>query len=160
MRKLNAEEPNNSTILSNLGYAWLGLGEKDSTQYYIRRAVSLNPFDPEAKLCGGLMDELNGDPIKADEAYVESFEDPPNPFTQQMAKNNNSKTKLNELDFEKIKKTITIFEYFKKGWAKREVPLLSGDVKNWAGDDFIQKGYAERKAETDKKLEEIEKFES
>ena len=40
------------------------------------------------------------------------------------------------------------------------MPLLSGDVKNWAGRSLYQKGYAARKAETDKKLEEIEKFES
>ena len=34
LRKLKNDLPNNSTVLNNLGHAWLGLGEPDSTKKY------------------------------------------------------------------------------------------------------------------------------
>ncbi len=142
LRKLKDELPLNSTVMNNLGQAWLGYGDQDSAKKYIAIATRINPYHPEAKLCGGLLEELQGDPIKAEDYYKEALEASPNPFTEQVLKNYNKNYKVQDLDFEKIKKLIAIYEYFPKNWMP-EPPKLSNDVRNYNEDYGIQKAYAE-----------------
>ncbi len=140
LQKLKNQFPTNSTALNNLAYAWLGLGETDSAKFYTGSAIRANPHHPDALLCGGLMEELNGDPIKATEDYIKSMENAINPFTEALIKNNNGQGRLEQLDFNKIKRTITIYEYFPKGWMP-EIPLLSCTTNGYARDEAIQSGY-------------------
>ena len=142
LKKLQGDLPLNSTIMNNVGQAWLGLGEADSAKRFFSMASRINPYHPEAKLCGGLMEELQGDPIKAEDDYKEALENSPNPFTEQVLKNRNSNYKIQDLDFEKIKKLISIYEYFPKNWMP-EPPKLSNNVKNHNEDEAIKNAYAE-----------------
>jgi tetratricopeptide (TPR) repeat protein len=155
LKKIVAETPGNSTVLSNMAYAWLGLGEKDSAKYFAGLAIRSNPFNPNAKLCGGLMEELNGDPIKATEMYKEALEDGAIPFTEEMVRNSSRKNDPDEMDFEKIKRSITIHEYFRKDWMKT-IPLLSRTVSGYADDYAIQTGYRNMRDSLREKLESIQ----
>jgi Flp pilus assembly protein TadD len=139
LKKLSAQFPGNSTVLNNLGYAWLCLGEIDTARRYFAYAAVRNPNNPETKLCRGLIEELKGDPKKAADNYVESFEELPNPFTENLAKNVNAQDRLEKIDFEKLKSRITIYEYFKKDWIK--IPELSGSVSGYENDMRIKNGY-------------------
>lgn len=140
LRKLYVDAPGNSTVLNNLAYAWLGLGVTDSVRFFAAAAVKVNPFNPDAKMCGGLMEELIGDPIKAGQDYTESFEDGINPFTENVMKNQDAQNKSTSLDFEKIKRSIAIHEYFKKDFIS-DIPLLKGGVSNYAYNQAIKEGY-------------------
>lgn len=142
LRKLQDDLPLNSTVLNNLGQAWLEFGEPDSAKRFFAIANRINPYHPDAKLCGGLMEELQGDPIKADDSYKEALENSPNPFTEQVLKNHNKNYKAQDLDFEKIKKLIAIYEYFPKNWMP-EPPQLSNSVKNYNEDYGTKKAYAD-----------------
>jgi tetratricopeptide (TPR) repeat protein len=139
--KLSRQFPDNSTVLHNLGYAWLSLGETDSAQSFFAHAVMRNPKNPETKLCLGVIEELKGDPKRAADNYVESFEEAPNPFTENMVRNVNADDRLEKIDFDKLKKHIVIYEYFKRGWIK--IPALSDKVSTYETDRSIKNGYNE-----------------
>lgn len=139
LKKLCLQFPGNSTVLNNLGYAWLGLGEIDTARRYFGYAALGNPNHPETNLCRGLIEEVKGDPKKAADDYVKSFEDVPNPFTESMIKNVKAGNRIEGMDFEKMKNRITIFEYFPRDWVK--IPVLSDDVSGYANNSAIQNGY-------------------
>ncbi len=137
--KLKKEFPFNSTLLNNLGQAWFGLGELDSAKKFTGLAIRANPFHPEAKLCGGLIEELTGDPVKAEKDYVEAMENSPNPLVDKILKNKAGDKGFEKIDFEKLKRSITIYEYFPKDWIK--VPVLSDNVSGYENDMRIKNGY-------------------
>ncbi|MFL5739593.1 MAG: tetratricopeptide repeat protein [Flavisolibacter sp.] len=151
LKKLSAQFPRNSTVLNNLGYAWLSLGEIDTARRYLGYAAMRNPNNPETQLCRGFIEELKGDPKKAADNYVESFEELPNPFTETMAKNVKAGDRLNEIDFEKIKSRITIYEYFKKDWIK--IPVLKDDVSAYDNNMSIKNGYEKMFDQLNKDIE-------
>ncbi len=76
-----------------------------------------------------------------------------NPFTEQLIKNNNGQSKLDKLDFEKLKKTITIYEYFPKDWIK--IPKLSDNVSGYETDMSIKNGYKKMFEELKDKIETL-----
>lgn len=135
LNKLKIEFPGNSTILNNLAHAWLGLGATDSASKYANAAILINPNHPEAMQCGGLMQELKGDPIKK---YTDAMENAVNPFTEELIKNRTGSQNIT-LDFEKIKRNIAIHKYFAEEWMI--VPALSNDVKNHNEDLAVKNGY-------------------
>lgn len=142
LRKLQNDLPVNSTVLNNIGQAWLGLGELDSAKRFFSFAARANPLHPEAKLCGGLMEELKGDPVKATREYIESLENSPNHFTDKVLKNHDKNYNPRDLDFEKIKKLIAIYEYFPANWMP-EIPILTNDVRHYNEDYATKKAYAQ-----------------
>lgn len=150
LNKLADDAPSNSTVLNNMAYAWLGLGETDSARFYSGRAIRMNPGNPEATLCGGLMEELYGDPTKANDMYVESMESNLNPFTEKLLINNNGQDKIEKIDFNKIKKSITIYEYFPKNWIK--IPDFSDKVDGYENDMRISNSYGEMLEKLDDKI--------
>jgi Flp pilus assembly protein TadD len=151
LKKLSGQFPANSTILHNLGYAWLTLGQIDTARRLFAYAAARNPNNPETKLCRGVIEELRGDPKKAADNYVESFEQAPNPFTESMAKNIKAEGRLEKIDFEKLKSRIVIYEYFKKDWIK--VPVLSDNVSGYEKDRSIKNGYDKMFDELTAKIE-------
>ena len=124
LKKLSIRFPDNGTVLHNLAYAWFNLGEIDTARKLFTYAAARNPKNPETKLCQGVIEELRGDPKKAADNYVESFEDAPNPFTEKMTENVKAESRLENIDFEKLKKRIAIYEYFKKDWIPFPVLLI------------------------------------
>jgi tetratricopeptide (TPR) repeat protein/translation elongation factor P/translation initiation factor 5A len=146
LQKLKIEFPNNSTVLNNLGQAWFDMGVLDSAKIFANLAISANPFHPEAKVCGGLIEEINGDPIKATKDYTEAMENAPNPVIEKILKNKTGDNSFDKIDFEKLKRSITIYEYFPKDWIK--IPKLSDNVSGYENDMRIQNG-------NDKMIEEL-----
>jgi len=151
LRKLSKQFPTNSTVLHNLGYAWFSLGEIDTARRYFAYADVRNPANPETKLLQGVIEEVKGNPVKAADKYVESFEEAPNPFTESLAKNVNAGDRLEKIDFKKLKTRITIHEYFKRGWIK--IPVLADNVLNYEDNARIKNGYSKMFEELDSKLE-------
>jgi len=154
LEKLRTDFPDNSTVLNNLAMAWFNLGEIDSTKAIIRIASRNNPENPDAQLCGGLMEELFGDPKKANDNYTEAIEHSPDPFTESMLKNNNGQNKMDNLDFEKLKRSIAIHEYFPKDWIK--IPKLSDKVTGYESDMAIKNGYQNMFDSFDKTIKALE----
>jgi tetratricopeptide (TPR) repeat protein len=149
--KLKREFPHNSTVLNNLGQAWFSLGELDSAKKFTGLAIRANPFHPEAKVCGGLIEELKGDPIKAAKEYTEAMENAPNPVIEKILKNATGGKGLENIDFEKFKKSIAIHEYFPKDWIK--IPVLSDNVSGFENDMKIKNGYAKMFAGLEDRLD-------
>ena len=112
-----------------------------------------NPGNPETQLCNGVIAELKGDPKKAADNYVESFEEAPNPFTENLAKNVKAQDRLSNMDFEKLKSRIVIYEYFKKDWIR--IPALSDNVSGFENDMRIKNGYAKMLEELRDKIESM-----
>jgi len=125
LQKLRNDFPENSTVMNNLAHAWLGLGEIDSAKSIIKKAAGLNPYHPETKQTEGVIEEATGNPEKAAEDYGESMENAIDPVTEQLIKNNKGQSN-SSLDYEKLKHSITIYEYFRKDWIK--IPALSDNV--------------------------------
>lgn len=141
LRKLATDFPANGTVLHNLGFAWLQLGEIDTAQKFFAGAAIRNPNNPETKICQGVIHELQGDPQKAAEAYKEAFELSPNGIIIDLMKNAGAENEWQKVDFEKLKSRITIHEYFPKTWIK--VPMLVDDVSYYNHNAAIQRGYDE-----------------
>ncbi len=139
LNKIHQQLPGNSTINNNLGFAWLSLGELDSAKRFYDAAALRNPVNPETKLCFGLFKELEGDPIEAFVDYVDAFEEIPNPFAETMINNRKAGDHINNLDFEKLKKRISIHEFFTKEWIK--LPQFSNSVNGFSSDQSIRDGY-------------------
>jgi tetratricopeptide (TPR) repeat protein len=153
LQKLKTEFPFNSTVLNNLGQAWFDMGVLDSAKIYTSLAIRVNPFHPEAKVCGGLIEEINGDPIKATKDFTEAMENAPNPVIEKILKNKTGDNSLDKIDFEKLKRSITIYEYFPKDWIK--IPQLSDNVSGYENDMRIQNGYAKMFEELKNKIETL-----
>lgn len=158
LQKLKNQFPRNSTVLNNLGQAWLGLGDIDSAFANIKRAGGLNPNHPEAKETEGVIEETKGNTDKATEDYVKAMESAVNPFTETLIKNNNGQSKLDKIDFEKLKRSIAIYEYFPKDWIT--IPRLSDNVSGYENDMRIKNGYSKMFEELDAKIEELGKASS
>ena len=151
LQKLKNQFPRNSTVLNNLGQAWLSLGETDSTETTIKKAGGLNPYHPEAKQTEGVIEEVTGNTDKATDDYIKAMENCVNPFTEMLIKNNNGQSKLNRLDFEKLKRSITTYEYFAKDWIT--IPTLSDNVSGYENDMAIKNGYEKMFEELKTKIE-------
>lgn len=158
LQKLKNEFPQNSTILNNLGQAWLGLGVLDSAKINIKMAGGLNPNHPEAKETEGVIEEVAGNTDKATDDYIEAMEISLNPFTEMLIKNNNGQGKLDKIDFEKIKRSITIYEYFPKDWIT--ILTLSDNVLGYENDMSIKNGYSKMFDELNAKIEEMKQASS
>lgn len=139
LKKLQTEFPGNSTVLNNIGQAWMKLGEADSASRFFKAALALNPNHTEAKKGEGLIEELKGDPVKAIKRYAEEMENTATTFTDRLLKNSKGNKYTNVLDFDKIIKNIAVFEYYPENWIK--IPLLTPDVNSYSENLPLQKAY-------------------
>jgi tetratricopeptide (TPR) repeat protein len=153
LRKLCSQFPTNSTVLHNLGYAWLQLGQVDTARRFFAYAAASNPNNPETALCRGVIAELRGDPKKAAEHYTEAFEMAPDPFTETLAKNVKAQGRLDKIDFNKLKSRISIYEYFQKDWIK--IPALVDDVAYYENNKAIQNGFSKMFTNLENKIDSL-----
>ena len=154
LKKLKNEMPWNSTVLNNLGHAWFSAGELDSANRYFRAATRTNPGHHESQTGEGLVEESKGDHQKSGETYEEAMHSSVNPFIEQVLKNNKGNKAIEKLDFEKIKRNLTIYEYFKKDWMP-EFPVLHNNVKFYNEDYGMIKGYQEMIRGLGKRIEDM-----
>ncbi|MFV0606092.1 MAG: hypothetical protein ACK5NK_09650 [Niabella sp.] len=134
LKKLQSEMPFNTTVLNNLSYAWLSAGETDSASHYAAMVRKINPTHPDAEQVTGVVEEGRD----AEKAIDNALQNSPDPFTQSIAKNKNGAS--SKLDFDKIRKSITSYEYFPKDWIKIPEPL-SNNVKGYNEDIATKKAY-------------------
>ena len=153
LQKLKIQFPQNSTVLNNLGQAWFSLGEIDSANINIKIAGGLNPNHPEAKETEGVIEEVAGNTDKATDDYIKAMENSINPFTETLIKNNKGQSKLDKIDFEKLKRSITIYEYFPKDWIK--IPELYDNVSAYEENMRTKNGYSKMFEELTAKIEEM-----
>lgn len=66
-------EPDNSTITNNLGQAFLGLGDLQQAELYLRKAISTSPYHPHANNSLGLIYQKQGKKDQAIECYENSL---------------------------------------------------------------------------------------
>lgn len=164
LRKLLQQQPGNSTLNNNMGYAWFFLGEKDSARKYIQLALRRNPAHVEARICAGVLKEAEGDPTSAIKNYETAFEEIPNSFSEKTVKNIQTKSPVETIDYKKLISEITIYEYFKKEWSR--VPSFENTIaayeKNQGQKDAYEKMYksiyAEVKEITEQSAKEITKL--
>ncbi|MFT4019675.1 MAG: hypothetical protein QM668_22115 [Agriterribacter sp.] len=71
---LNAKFPKNSTLLNNLGQAWLGLGELIKAEKYLDSAIAIYPFHPQANMAKAAIAESKGNIEKAKDAVKKSIQ--------------------------------------------------------------------------------------
>ena len=151
LQKLKNQFPLNSTVLNNLGQAWLGMGDIDSAKTNIILASGLNPHHPEAKETEGVIEEVTGNTDKATEDYIKAMESSVNPFTEILIKNINGQNKLDKIDFEKLNRSITVYNYFPNDWIK--IPALTDNVLAYENNMSIKNGFDKMFEELDAKIE-------
>lgn len=154
LAKLDKELPRNSTILNNIGYAWLGLGQADSAKKYFTNALRINPKHPEARAGKGVTDEDAGKKDIANKNYKESMENSVNPFTDQLLKNNDGEAEFKKIDLEKLKTIIPYYEYFGEDWITT-LPVLSSNVYNYKEDKATKVAYKKMVDEIDDRIKII-----
>ncbi|MCO5239110.1 MAG: hypothetical protein M9904_03550 [Chitinophagaceae bacterium] len=71
---LKAKFPKNSTLLNNLGQAWLGLGELIKAEKYLDSAIAFYPFHPQANMAKAAIAESKGNIEKAKDAVKKSIQ--------------------------------------------------------------------------------------
>lgn len=137
--KLQQHLPANSTVLNNTALAWMQLGEADSAWVYATAAWRLNPENPETNISKGVAEESKGNKTGAEQYYERAHTLSPNDFTEKLLKNNNGKYKYDMNDFNKLKKMITIYEYFPYNWI--DIPILSNSVERYREDEALKVAY-------------------
>lgn len=154
LKKLKTELPGNSTVLNNIGQAWLSAGAPDSAKPYFLAALRTNPLLHESKTGKGLVEESKGDHEQSGTTYEEAMEISVNPFIDQMLKNRKGSKGIQNLDFEKIRRNLSIYEYFKKDWMP-ELPVLHNNVKYYNEDYGMIKGYEHMIRALGERIEEM-----
>jgi hypothetical protein len=122
LQKINAEDKGNSTVLNNLAYAWLGLGETEKAYQFAYGAVMRNPQHPQSRLCAGIILEQEGKTAEAKQQIEIAKKFNGTKITNQIAKNNGGNTEAPKMSWAEVKKKISIYEYFPKGWRKTYIP--------------------------------------
>ncbi|HMU25008.1 MAG TPA: hypothetical protein PKD97_08095 [Ferruginibacter sp.] len=74
LNNLNAKFPKNSTLLNNLGQAWLGLGELLKAEKYLDSAIAIYPFHPQANMGKAAIAKSKGNTQKAKDAIKKSIQ--------------------------------------------------------------------------------------
>lgn len=150
LQKLGNEFPDNSTILNNLAQAWFGLGQLDSAYNFTMAACKTNPSNPDAQALGGIIEESRGNTEAATKHFTNALQNSQDPLAENLLKNNAGANAINNIDYEKLKKSITIYAYFPKNWI--EIPVLSDNVSGYENDRAIQNGYAKMLQELEKEI--------
>jgi Flp pilus assembly protein TadD len=124
LNKILSEEKGNSTVLNNLAYAWLGLGATDMAYQYAYSCVMRNPNHPEARLCGGMILEKEGKKEDAEKQFEQTIKINNTAVSQQFAKNNKGTATAIQptLSWDDIKRKISVYEYFPRGWRRTYKP--------------------------------------
>ncbi len=151
--KLQNQLPANSTVLNNTALAWMQLGEADSAWVFATAAWRLNPQNPETNITKGVVEESKGNKTGAEQYYERAHTLSPNDFTEKLLKNNNGKYNYDMNDFNKLKKMITIYQYFPYNWI--EIPVFSNSVNGYKGDEATRTAYQEMLTELEDEIENL-----
>ena len=122
LQKINNEQKGNSTVLNNLAYAWLGLGDTEKAYQFAGASVRHNPQHPQSRLLCGIILEAEGKTEEAKQQIEIAKKFNNTSLTEQIGKNNGSQSIYPKMSWEELKKKISVYEYFPKGWRKTFIP--------------------------------------
>ena len=122
LQKLNEEVKGNSTVLNNLAFAWLGLGDTEKAYQFAGASVRHNPQHPQSRLLCGVILEAEGKTEEAKQQIEIAKKFNNTKLTEQIGKNNSSQSLYPKMSWEELKKSISVYEYFPKGWRKTFIP--------------------------------------
>ncbi|MBL7769194.1 MAG: hypothetical protein JNK20_09480 [Flavipsychrobacter sp.] len=74
LETLNRKFPQNSTLLNNLGQAWLGLGDLLKAEKYLDSAIAIYPLHPQANMAKAAIAESKGNTEQAKQAIKKSLQ--------------------------------------------------------------------------------------
>jgi Flp pilus assembly protein TadD len=125
LQKLNAEDKGNSTVLNNLAYAWLGLGETETAYQNAYKSVISNPQHPQSRLLCGIILEKEGETAEAKQQIEIARKFNTTKLTQQVSKNSGNTSPFITMSWAELKKRISVYEYFPEGWRKTFKPAVN-----------------------------------
>jgi tetratricopeptide (TPR) repeat protein len=154
LQKINAEDKGNSTVLNNLAYAWLGLGETETAYQNAYKSVMSNPQHPQSRLLCGILLEKEGKTTEAKQQIEIARKFNTTKLTQQVSKNNGNTSPFITMSWAEIKKRISVYEYFPEGWRKTFKPAVNNISYVDAYDDGKRSDLKMRQAFS-KKMDEL-----
>lgn len=98
LQNLNTQYKRNSTILNNLGQAWLGLGDLFKAEKYLDSAIAIYPFHPQANLSKAVIEESKGNTTKAIDHVKKSIQD---------SYSKEKEEKLNKLGYKLVERDLS-----------------------------------------------------
>ncbi len=122
LQKLNEEVKGNSTVLNNLAFGWLGLGDTEKAYQFAGASVRHNPQHPQSRLLCGVILEAEGKTEEAKQQIEIAKKFNNTSLTEQIGKNNGVEDGKVKMSWAEIKKKISVYEYFPKGWRKTYIP--------------------------------------
>jgi hypothetical protein len=123
LNKLNFETPSNSTILNNLAYAWLGLGDAQKAYQFAFASVKANPQHPQSRFCAAVVLEQQGKMQEAKQQIEIAKKYNNTKFSRQIASNRGiDDDDIPNYKWEELKNKITVYEYLPKGWRQTYIP--------------------------------------
>ncbi len=125
LQKLQKENPFNSSILNNLAFAWLALGDAEKAYQYAFGSVMANPKHPQSRAVIAVVLEKEGKTTEAKKQIEIAQKHNGTAMVDKIKKNNGGENFTNfisTMSWEDIKKKISVYEYFPKGWRKTFVP--------------------------------------
>ncbi len=123
LQKINNEAPGNSTVLNNLAYAWLGLGDTETAYQYAYASVMRNPQHPQSRLLCGVILDAEGKKEEAKQQLEIARKFNTTKLSQVVSKNSGNQQPFITMSWAEIKKRISVYEYFPKGWRKTFIPV-------------------------------------
>jgi tetratricopeptide (TPR) repeat protein len=118
LQKINEEDKGNSSILNNLAYAWLGLGDTEKAYHFAGASVRQNPQHPQSRLLCGIILEKEGKTTEAKQQIEIARKFNSSKLSEQISKNSGNKNEPVKMSWAELKKKISVYEYFPKGWRK------------------------------------------
>ena len=98
LQKLNRENPNNSTILNNIGQAWFGLGDLDKAKSYLDSTTMIFATHSQANQTKCVIQESKGDKTGAIQSMKQSVKGAYTPTKEAMLRKLGYKVEGADLD--------------------------------------------------------------
>jgi tetratricopeptide (TPR) repeat protein len=158
--KINNTIVNNSTVINNIAYAYMDMGDLPKAYSYARRATKINPEHPQSRLCASAILEEVGEK----EAAAEQMEIVNKHNNASISENVSSNLyKQIKMSWEDVKMKFTAFEYVKPGWRNTYYPeIVTLDVEKYKlhkGKEFadgdMRKAFWKKILEIRKPLEKL-----
>ncbi len=123
LQKINNEQKGNSTVLNNLAFAWLGLSDTQKAYQFAAASVMHNPQHPQSRLCAAVILEKEGKTAEAKQQIEIAKKFNNTKLTEQINKNSgNQENPIVKMSWEELKKKISVYEFFPKGWRNTYQP--------------------------------------
>ncbi len=155
--ELIKKDPGNSTLLNNAAFAWLGLGDENKAYNYVYRALRANPSHPQASSCAAAILEKKGMKQQAEQLMKTASSTNFTASMQSLRGRYPNLDKTGDMNWNELKKKITIYEFFKPDDKKINWPEKNNvvNVKDLAGIQQIAQSEDAMRKSFSKKIEAL-----